>query len=135
MRLLCINDSNDGLPSAVKLRPPIRAEGRWEWLEVGQEYLVFGLDLYMGVSRYLLQPENYYYPLWFPSPLFVILNPILPPCFQVEAHTVREDHVLTIGHPLWLHSAYLHDRITEREPSAMELWQSIRNDVQRLSIL
>jgi hypothetical protein len=125
MKVECVSRSADALPAEM-IRPDwgLAADSQFP-LVVGKQYVVYGITLALGHLWYYLCDEGYtYYPVWKPSPLFRVVDPRLPRCWQIGFHSPPRGRkaILIIAFQAWVDDPLFYDRLTDGEEEAVRVF-------------
>jgi hypothetical protein len=100
----------------------------WESLEVGREYEVYGIYLFNRGLKLLIDAIGNF-PSWYPAPLFEVVEPTLPPHWQIafypgmyasSGHKPAMQFVM--GYPALTQSDHLL-ALQDRRRDALELFE------------
>lgn len=103
-------------------------------LEKGKEYTVYGLVINNGYFWYYICDDEYdeekiNYPIWYPAPLFEIINKNLSKywriCFNQEK--LFNNVVQLIAFEEWINDAYYYDRLTDGKREEVEIFKKYKS--------
>ncbi len=97
-------------------------------LTVGQEYVVYGIVVYHGEVRYLVQ-NDHGYPEFLPAGLFEISDSDIPICWEIGEMHLSEESIFVIGYSDLVHE-YAHLRgLLQLEPRDVKIFLEFKQRV------
>lgn len=107
----------------------------WD-LEVGQEYVVFGITITAGLLGYELDVSDGVspwadYPQWFPAAFFTITQTELPPdmhAYYMDLSEREESYGGVVFRAMAQEPTY-YDSLTDGEPAAKMAWEEARRRI------
>jgi hypothetical protein len=95
-------------------------------LEVGADYVVYGLTVFLGHVWYYVADENFsYYPVWKPGSLFEAVDGTLSRFWVYGWHPPDEhgDEYPIFSFPEWANDRFFYDRLTDGEAPAVDVFR------------
>ncbi|MBK8268701.1 MAG: hypothetical protein IPK83_10535 [Planctomycetes bacterium] len=95
-------------------------------IEIGREYVVYGITHYLGHLWYYICDEDYtYFPIWNPSPLFRIIDDRLSIYWRIGISTIGNDNRMMpiISFSEWVNSNAYYDQLTDGDKDAIAVFE------------
>lgn len=118
MKITCINSS-------------VKQYGNY--LEMGPEHIVYGIELYNGTLRYLITNGGEK-PFWYPSDLFRITDPLMYNEWHVFVGEYQGKLNAIWGYKELLDPAH-YQNLLEREPEDMRIFEKRKQDIDEYETL
>jgi len=118
MKITCINSS-------------VKQYGNY--LEMGSEHIVYGIELYNGALRYLIT-DGGKRPFWYPSELFRITDPLVYAEWYVSAGEYQGKLNVIWGYKELLGPAH-YQNLLEREPEDMRIFEKRKQEIDEYEAL
>jgi hypothetical protein len=117
MRVLCT--SNRGLALSAKYLALGNTPRSEFHVQIGQEYVVFAVAIYSGVTMLLLEDDDHL-PNWYPLDLFTISQARIPSDWFSIAYPGTENGLqFLVGYERLVSDESHYDALLEREPEAL----------------
>lgn len=129
MKIECISNSATELSDEL-IRPELGL-GRDQVfsLEVGKQYVVYGITCNLGHLWYYICDEDYtYYPVWNPSPLFRIVDNRLSSFWRIGIYSVGSTKLAMpiIAFEEWVNNPVFYDQLTDGEEEAVVVFKKYK---------
>ncbi len=108
-------------------------ESNFAPLKVGEEYIVYGIDLWKGNLHYLVVPRYKgvdQYPSFFPSEVFKVIDGRIPDSWYFNWEGTQEADEATWGYRELVDPTH-HDDLQERDPDALKIFKSRRHEIDQ----
>jgi hypothetical protein len=125
MRIKCISNLGDELPDDC-LKPDWGFTQEKEFaLVLGKVYPVYAFTVLFGYIWYFICDENYsFYPVWNPSPLFIIVDHRLSRFWELNSFiggSAVETQTI-VAFPEWAKDRLFYDRLTNGDMEAVRIF-------------
>lgn len=125
MKIKCVFNKAEFLPKDI-FEPGAGFENKQFDVDIGKEYIVYGMTLYMSYVWYYLCHENYiYYPFWHPSPLFDVVDNRLSKYWIFSFERGKDKHTTYTNwvYPEWANDPYYYDKLTDGDEEEVEIFR------------
>jgi hypothetical protein len=94
---------------------------------VGQTYAVIGLTGFNGgIWYYVADDHELDYPVWYPSPLFEVVDGHLSPIWKAGEHGHGANRTVYLAFPEWADDWYFYDRLTDGDEQARRVYRKYK---------
>ena len=128
MRVRCVANMPLHLPS-VYFRPRgiyLQHAKKELPLRPGMEYLVYGIIFHdQQASMYLCTEDGPDYPIWYPLPLFEIVDSRASRIWRLAVDLSRSGDARIVPED-WARDNYFYDRLTDGDPEAVRAWDKMK---------
>lgn len=133
MRLLCIANTSNDLPSECLVDPRVLKPGKTFAVTVGASYVVYAVTVYRGFAWYYVLDDNELeYPVWKPAPLFELESGAIPGGWVLGyVRSEKED----VGYPLlsfaeWANDRTFYERLVDGDDDAVAVFDRQRIEAE-----
>jgi hypothetical protein len=132
MRVLCTTNRGSNL-SVRHLKSGYTASSEFD-LEIGREYIVYGISLWKGLLAYLIIGEGMY-PHWYTSELFSISRSEVPPGWHFARRSEEEGYDTTAvwGYEELVNSEDHFDDLSNLEKTAIDIFVERKKQIDEMS--
>jgi hypothetical protein len=102
-------------------------------LEIGEIYIVYGIDLWRGTIHYLTTNKFNMNPSWYPAELFEIIDNLLPLEWYYEFYTYENDISAIWGYKELVLNKEHKDSLLERDNKAISIFLTRKQEIDELS--
>jgi len=125
MKVACISNTGKDLPEKVLDLEPystLKREKIFSGITIGRVYIVYGFTIVKDFVWYYLCDDNYSerdympFPLWYPSPLFEIIDRRLSKYWEFDAQPgerCESPSGVIVAFPEWAKDPFYYDRLTD----------------------
>ena len=125
MRIKCIAKTGAALPADCRDPASGFDENTEFWLEIGKEYVVYGMTVFLGYVWYFICDEaSDYYPRWNPAPLFEVVDGRLSRYWRYgyAPGPTREQTQVVLAFEEWANDPYFYDRLSDGEEREVDIF-------------
>jgi hypothetical protein len=138
MLVRCVSTSVVDLPLSYSREGSVYGEDYVPPLTVGKTYVVYAATAASGGMWYYLADDNeLYYPVWYPAPLFGVVDGRLSR-YWIYGYTLLErgeaDYPI-FAFKEWATDPYFYDRLTDGDGPAVAIYQKYKNLMDREAVL
>ena len=103
-------------------------------LEIGKEYVVYGISFWKGLLNYLVIGEGMY-PSWYPAELFTVLRSEIPPGWHFTYRSKKDGYEVAAvwGYEELVNSEDHFDDLSNLEQKALDVFAERRKQVDKSS--
>lgn len=96
----------------------------WVPLTVGREYVVYAVTAFLGgFWYYVLDDDRNAEPIWYPSPVFEIVDGRIPEHWRLGQQRVWDSFRNTLSFPAWADDPFFYERLYNEEADAVAAFQ------------
>ena len=134
MIVRCTSNLTDSLPNSLCSAGVGFDKGKKvESLQIGKDYVVFGLAIHLGVLWYfVIADTKMWYPTWYPAPFFDVIDGALFPEWVLSTpRSLQLDMLISI--PEWANDASFYERLLEGGIREREIFARYRARAELVS--
>ncbi len=126
MKIKCVENRKKLLPEEIRSNYSI-SDNEFS-IKIEKEYVVYAMTLHCGHVWYYICDESYsYYPVWNPSPFFIVIDGKLS---RYWVYSFIEGEITTLrprwGFSQWAEDPDYYDRLTDGEEAAVALFKTYK---------
>jgi hypothetical protein len=128
MRVRCVSNRVDRLPSAYLWPFPDSLPDRELPIKIGSVYAVQSIEIFRSGIWYYVEDEDYVYheyPMWYPAKCFQVEDGTIPSDW-IAAHLVEasgEAESLTLGFSEWVRQRDFYDALVSADEAARQCYK------------